>query len=59
MGNDKRFLAIWDCIHIMNTAGIFTYGIAANGRTGPVIRFENLEQVRLYDLVFEPTEEKR
>ena len=52
MNEYKRFLAIWDCIHIMNTAKIFTYGIAKHRDGGPVIEFENTDQIERYNTIF-------
>ena len=53
MDEYKRFLAIWDCVHIMNAAGVFVYGIAKHGNGGPVIVFENNEQKQRYKAIFE------
>ena len=52
MNEYKRFLAVWDCIHIMNSAGIYTYGIAKSGDGGPIIEFENDEQKNRYKFIF-------
>lgn len=48
----KEFLAIWDCIHIMNAHGIFSYGIARNGDGGPLVEFENDGQRKRYQTIF-------
>ena len=52
MNEYKRFLAIWECVHIMNTANIYTYGTAEHGDGGPRIIFENDEQKERYKLIF-------
>jgi hypothetical protein len=48
----KQFLAIWDCIHIMNCNGIFTYGRAEMNDGGPVILFDTPDQADRYHVVF-------
>ena len=48
----KRFLAIWDCVHIMNCNGIYTYGRAENNDGGPVIVFDTPEQAERYYVIF-------
>lgn len=48
----KRFLAVWDCIHVMNTAHIFTYGRADHGPGGPVVIFDNDDQKHRYLEIF-------
>ena len=56
MDEYKRFLAIWDLIHVMNAARIFTYGRADHGPGGPVITFETPDQQQRYREIFETTE---
>ncbi len=48
----KRFLAIWDCIHIMNANGIFTYGHAITDDGGAKIVFDTPDQADRYHIVF-------
>lgn len=48
----KRFLAIWDCIHIMNANKIYTYGIAEIKDGGAVIIFDTPEQKERYNFIF-------
>ncbi len=52
MDDYKRFLAIWDCVHIMNSNGIFTYGRADMNDGGPVIMFDTPNQADKYHIIF-------
>ena len=52
MNEYKRFLAVWDCIHIMNMNGVYAYGYATHGDGGCIVRFENDEQKQRYMEIF-------
>lgn len=52
MDDYKRFLAVWDCIHIMNVNGVYAYGYATHTDGGCAVEFENDEQKQRYMEIF-------
>lgn len=52
MSEYKRFIKVWECIHKMNTQGIFDYGYATDRGNGIIVEFENESQKQHYLVIF-------